>query len=376
MNSISIWRYSTLKSTKHRVDEQYSHRKTNNELHIACLYNIYSYRCGFFGWLMSLLSEHLPKTYVLSSLFRRLKWTCDSELLALTVSYINRLFPILNYGVWNRRERFLKYNNEGSIFKYGSDLDSSMSGMYQIFNPFFDSGVALFSNVECKKKGFVPFIDKINRGILWNYFDGFEVLVMTVSTDGNVREQAVEMEQVFELYTKISSSNSCKNTYIIANFKCDLMVYLKDFSITQIDNFTYLLTDYLYFPKVEENCVKFNTPVMSPIYSPRPVMIREVDEDETKTEAKTEDHITTTIKEESNEEIVKEKEEPNEEQPHEVVDEKEKEKEPKQEVESTSIFTSIIYNYFTSKTPPKTPPPSSSPSSTNSNSSDKEWSKV
>ncbi len=367
MNSISIWRYTSPKITKNKLDDMYIHRKTQKELHIACLHNLHSYRCGLFGWLVSFLCELLPSTYMISSIVSRLKWTSDRDIVATSVSYINRLFPVLNYGVWNRRERFLKYNASSSIFKYGGELDTSISGMFDICSPFFDSGIAIFSNVECSKKDFVPFIDKKNRGILWNYFEEFEVLIMTISTDGNINDQAIELEQLQAVYEKLSSEFYCKHTYIIANFKNEVTTF-RNFSITPINHFTYLLSMDDYIPDVDGNCIKFNVPLSSPVYSPRPVVVTVVP--------------PPVILEEEQEGKEEKKEE---QKPPSPQTETTTETTETTETHQTNILSSLINNYFGYRTPsptltppvntpPRTITPSSSPSS--STSSDNDWAKV
>lgn len=355
MNSISIWRYTSPKITKNKLDDMYIHRKTHKQLHVACLYNLHSYRCGLLGWMVSFLCELLPSTYMVSSIISRLKWTSDRDLIATSISYINRLFPIFNYGVWNRRERFLKYNALSSIFKHGGELDTSLSGMFDICSPFFDNGIAIFSNVECSKRDFVPFIDKKNRGILWNYFDEFEVLIMTISTDGNIKDQAVELEQLQAVYEKVSSDVYCKHTYIIGNFKNEVVSF-KNFSITSINHFTYLLSTDDYIPNVDGNCIKFNTPLLSPVYSPRPVTV-------------TVAPPPAIIEEEQKEEVEEKKPQEQQQDPQ----------KPEPEIQQPNILSSIINNYFGYRTPSPTitPPitvtPASSPSST---SSDNDWAKV
>lgn len=72
MKTLSLWNVPPrrIQSTKLKLDDIYLHKKTNNELHIACLYNLPSYRSGIIGWFVSFLCDFLPKTYIFSSLFK------------------------------------------------------------------------------------------------------------------------------------------------------------------------------------------------------------------------------------------------------------------------------------------------------------------
>lgn len=272
MKSISLWKISVANSSKLNLDELYLHKKTSNELHIACLYNLPSYRTGVIGYVVTLLCSYFPKTYVLSSTIRRLRWWADVDIFSRSISYINRLLPVLNYGSWNAKQHFLNYNSRNSIFHYGGENNKSLSGMFSICEPFFDSGCAIVSNTRSFASDFVPFDAVMNRGMLWSYYDDYEVLVITISSDGNAKSFWDEMLKIMNLQKQLSTRYLCKNSYIIGDFKS--IIYEQQFyelysefqieCIEELSVTTYLIHDHIYSPQMEKNLVKFNPIVESP----------------------------------------------------------------------------------------------------------------
>lgn len=366
MKSISLWKISAAKSSKLKLDELYLHKKkTSHELHIACLYNIPSYRAGIFGYIVSFFCSYLPKTYMLSSTFYRLRWWSDSDIFSRSVCYVNRFIPLLNFGTWNAKQHFLDYNLQNSIFKYGGENNRSMSSMFSFCEPFFDSGCAILSNTPSFASDFVPFDKIINRGMLWSYYDEYQILVITVSTDGESQKVWDEILKIMNLQKQLATRFLCNNSYIIGDFKSiiyeqkfnDLfdgfqMTCLEDASPT-----SYLIHDYQYTPHMQNNIVKVNPIAASPphgiemteqqeiiVMSP----IKEVMEGEN-------DVIPpTTIK----------------------TDEKTPEEISEPSAQQGAAFPYLIFNYFSSnKTPPSMSPPSKSPPS-QSPKSDDGWSKV
>ena len=295
MKTISLWKISsTQKAMKIKLDELYLKKNTDNELHVACLYNLPSYRTGIGGWLVTFFCHYfVPKTYVLSSLIKQCRWISDADIFSRTISYINRLLPFLNFGTWNAKKHFLFYNRNNSIFKHGGDNNKSLSGMFNFCDPFFDSGCAIISNVSCHDTDFVAFDrTKPNRGILWSYFINDQILVMTISTDGNADETMDEMQKIFETQKTLADKFVCKNTYIIGDFKREIIFDMSDgFKIMSIEGeeTSFLIYDYIYTPFFENNLLKINSvilsspvshnkekevnPVMSPIQEIEPVVV-------------------------------------------------------------------------------------------------------
>ena len=372
MKTLSLWNISqTMKLTKIKLDDLYLHKNTSHELHVACLHNLPSYRAGIVGYIVSFLFDYLPKTYILSSIFRKLRWMDDAQIFSKSVSYINRLFPILNYGTWNRKKQFLNYNRHNSIFKFGGENNRSMSGMFSYFTePFYDAGCAIVSNSPAFASDFIKFDAKLNRGMLWSYFDDHQVLVITISTDGNHEDTYFEIQKVMDLQKNLSSTYICRNIYIIGNFKREIIfdsnfhdIITYKFKIKTISPNCYLIHNFFYNPILENNIVKFNMIVSSPVHFTEGVI-------ETQ-----ENQIVTMI--------------PIEEDQKQVVFTKSRSTSPSpipspSQISSpmpssspsppTHMFPSLIFNYFTSyKTPTTSPlqsPPSQSPKS------DDGWSKV
>ena len=370
MKTLSLWNVPPrrIQSTKLKLDDLYLHKKTNNELHIACLYNLPSYRSGIIGWFVSFLCDFLPKTYIFSSLFKKchlkFSWIDDAQLISKSISYINRMIPFLNFGTWNTKRHFLNHNKHKSIFKYGGENNKSMCGLFSFFfHPFYDSGCAILSNVPSYASDFVSFNENedLNRGILWRYYNDFQVLVMTVSTDNKNPDD--ETTKMLELQKSLSEKFICKNTYIIGEFKREIVSF-GDFKIKMIESSSatsYLIHDYVFNPVLENNLIKMNTTSLSPPHvSPR-----------NKEEIVLQEEIVImspiTENEDKKEEEIKE----------------EQEVQQQQEEEPKSIFSSIIFNYFSKTPPPPSPsvtPPSKSPPSqsppSQSPKSDDGWSKV
>lgn len=380
MKTLSIWNVppQRIKSMKIRLDQLYIHKKTDKELHVACLYNLPSYRSGVIGWCISYLCNLLPKTYLFASLFRKcrpdFRWMDDGHIISRSISYVNGMIPILNIGTWNTKKHFLNFNRENSIFKYGGENNKSMGNLLSsLYYPFYDSGVAILSNVPASASEFVCFDDndQLNRGILWSYFETFQTLIMTISTEGRFisTKSDTEMIKLMNLQKTLSEKFVCKNTYIIGDFKREIINFEHEtFKIKSVDSSyspnAYLIHDSRH-PLVTDNVVKImSTMILSPVNLKQNVQIQLPPPSSPVTPATTcEESITMSpITEEAEEtkrhiQIIQEKTD--------VI---------KKEEINRGILSSIIFNYF-SKSPPSKSPPSQSPPS-QSPKSDDGWSKV
>lgn len=390
MKTLSIWNVppQRIKSTKIRLDQLYIHKKTEKELHVACLYNLPSYRCGIIGWCVSYLCHFLPKTYLFASLFKKyrpeFRWIDDAHILSKSISYANSMIPILNIGTWNTKKHFLNFNRENSIFKYGGENNKSMGNLLSsLYYPFYDSGVAIVSNVPASASEFVCFDDdeQLNRGILWSYFDTFQTLIMTISTEGrfiSTKKSDTEMTKLMTLQKTLSQKFTCKNTYIIGDFKREIMNFEHEtFQIKSVDSphspNAYLIHDSRY-PVVNDNFVKIiSTMILSPINLKQIVQIQPSPPPSSPTFSSPTFSLPTPHCEESITMSPITEEEVEEKKPT-IIKEQENDVIIKKEETNKGILSSMIFNYF-SKTPPSNSPPSQSPPS-QSPKSDDGWSKV
>jgi len=361
LNSISLWKVpqSTFKLTKIKIDEIYIHKKVDNELHVTCLYNLPSYRCGILGYLFNLILGIFPSTFILSNYFERLRWVTDTQLICRSVSYINRYIPLLNFGTWNRKRHFVNYNYDNSIFHFGAENDHSMSSMFDIFSPhFYDSGCAILSNTPPTEKEFVSFDTLIrNRGVLWSYYDNFKVLVMTISTDKTTYEQ---FQFLMSLQQILSSRFQCKTTYIMGDFKHDLifderimsLIPTLHFKLQNVENTKYLIHNYV-----------FDVTPVGYIYKPRNIVTMSPTHTTADTSRKSIELVEKVMEEEE-----EEKEEVVKCSPATITEES-----TATEEQQSSVFPYIIFNYFSTQkttTPPSASPPNQSPKSEDG------WSKV
>lgn len=375
LNSLSIWRVpaSSFKLTKIRIDEAYIHKNTDKELHIACLYNIPSYRCGIIGYLFNFLFYRIPNTYVMSYYFESLRWITDTQIICRSISYINRFIPFLNIMTWNSKKNFINFNKDNSIFHYGGDNDESMSSIFNSFyKPFFDSGCAILSNTPPTTKHFIPFTHHSNKGILYAFYENFNVLVLTIATDQATIEQIQAI--LSTLHTFFSQQYPAATVYIIGDFKTeivanqDIMNLISPlFNIQPIDDglskTTYLLHNFTFDYKQVDKILKPNT-ILS---SPTPPLTKQNRIGET---------IETTMEEEKRLHIIEEEHTsslptPTTTPPPPSSPVSSPESEPNK-------FPYIIFNYFSSSSSNKTPPSSSPLSQTPNESpkSDGSWSKV
>ena len=390
MKTLSIWNVppQRIKSTKIRLDQLYIHKKTDKELHVACLYNLPSYRSGVIGWCISYLCNLLPKTYLFASLFKKcrpdFRWIDDGHIISRSISYVNGMIPILNIGTWNTKKHFMNFNRENSIFKYGGENNKSMGNLLSsLYYPFYDSGVAILSNVPASASEFVCFDDddQLNRGILWSYFEAFQTLIMTISTEGRFisTKSDTEMIKLMNLQKNLSEKFVCKNTYIIGDFKREIINFEHEtFKIKLVDSSyspnAYLIHDSRY-TVVTDNVVKImSTMILSPVnlkqnvqIQPPPPPSSPPPSSPTSLATACEESITMTpitVEEVEETRSNNDNTQKNEEEPDVI----------KKEETHKGILSSLIFNYF-SKSPPSKSPPSQSPPS-QSPKSDDGWSKV
>jgi hypothetical protein len=241
--------------------------------------------------------------------------------------------------------------------------------MFSLCEPFFDSGCAIVSNTPSFASDFVPFDIVLNRGMLWSYYNDYEVLVITISTNGDAKNLWYEMHKIMTLQQELSTRFLCKNSYIIGDFKS--LIYEQKFldlysgfqinCIEELSATSYLIHDNLYTPQMENNLVKINHPIVtSPVTEmeqPNIIVMSPITEAVELTEVNR-----------------------NTPPPNSPVAKKSDEKTPEDETGEpavhAAVFPYLIFNYFSSnKTPPSTSPPSKSPPS-QSPKSDDGWSKV
>jgi hypothetical protein len=272
---------------------------------------------------------------------------------------------------WNSKKNFINFNKENSIFHYGADNDESMSSIFNSFyTPFYDSGCAILSNTPPTSKHFIPFNHHSNRGILYAFYETFNVLVITISTDKATLE---EVQKLLSTYYTLSTQYQLATIYIIADFKSEIicnediiMLLSPIFRIQLIEDglskTTYLLHthNYTFDSKENNKILKPNTIISSP--NPFTKQTRTSDCYETIMEEEKKLHLII-----ENNESLPPTPSTTPPPPPTPVD--------KTSPSSSSSFPFIIFNYFSSnKTPPSSSPTTQTPAQ--SPKSDGSWSQV
>jgi hypothetical protein len=243
-----------------------------------------------------------------------------------------------------------------------------MSSIFNVFySPFFDSGSAILSNIPPTTKHFIPFTHHSNKGILYAFYENFNVLILTIATDKATIEQIQAI--LSTLHTFFSQQYPSATVYIIGDFKTEIVenqdmmnLICPLFKIQAVDDglskTTYLLHNFTFDYKQVDKILKPNTILCSP---PAPLTKQN----------RIGETIETTMEEEKRLHIIKEEHLPT---PTTTPP-------PPSSPVSTSPepnkFPYIIFNYFssaTNKTPPSSSPVSQTPSE--SPKSDGSWSKV
>jgi len=218
--------YSDIEYNSSIIDDSSSEK---DELVILCAQEIYGYRCGILGFCSNFISHKIPKTYFLKKITNKYNYS-DANLLAGTISYLNRYIPLLNFGVWD----YKKYMTNSTFKYYNND---SISHIFDLCSPFLDGGCCIYSNRKSFASGFESLImdNKVSisdyiakKGIAWSVFDSEDkrILVMTfnLSDDLNELTKLLEIDQIICLQEKLEKRFLLQNfeTYIVGDIKINL----------------------------------------------------------------------------------------------------------------------------------------------------------
>ena len=244
----------------------------DNDLVIFCIEEMYGYRTGIFGYLMTFLSNsyisaNLPATSIYQHIYNYIYKTSitlkDIELSSFLVSLINRPIPFLNFGVWDNKNRVFNENFHNSVLKH-INPNRSISNMFDILSnlcsPFYDSGLSILSN----KPSFTGGFERLkgvsgymkNYGFTWNYFKdknnrkGIMVICINLSDDTNVSVKEDEYNQminfVHTLREQYTVGVKIYETYLIGDLKMNpeesgFLNLFEDFQIFNKKDTSYLL---------------------------------------------------------------------------------------------------------------------------------------
>ena len=207
-----------------------------NDLNILCIDGLYGYRTGLIGYIVHLLSSVCGpyKTFILKSIFNylfRMNFQCsDIDFVAGLLSIVNRNIPLLNFGIWDHKVNFFDKNDKN--WKY-MNTNHSTRGMFDIYSnfflqPFFDSGICIFSNHPCDSSGFTalknPVNLNVNEGFVWSFYKKGNkgILIIALNISDNFEMKLKEMAQLSklkdELFNKLSSPKILRfETYIVVS---------------------------------------------------------------------------------------------------------------------------------------------------------------
>jgi len=244
----------------------------DNDLVIFCIEEMYGYRTGIFGYLMTFLSNaymsaNLPATSIFQHIYNYIYKTNisikDIELSSFLITLINRPIPFLNFGVWDNKKRVFNENFHNSVLKH-INPNLSISNMFDIFSnlcsPFYDSGLSILSNKPSFTGGFERLQDVTgymkNYGFIWNYFKddnnckGIMVICINLSDETNLLVKENEYNQMINfvhlLREQYSVGVKFYETYLIGDLKMNpeesgFLNLFKDFQLFNKKDTSYLL---------------------------------------------------------------------------------------------------------------------------------------
>lgn len=258
---------------KNHIDISLNNTNNNiqneNDLVITCIQGIYGYRAGLFGYTTKYLTSYLPyNPLYLKNIIQNNIECNDFDIISGSLTYITRIIPFFNIGVWDDKNTIFNHNYNNSILKHKTVSSSLKGGIFSTFcnTPILDNGCAIFSNRPPHQTGTFSFDYKtktyfdslINRGCVWNYYlsdNGFTgIMVLTFTSSDNPINNEITIKQLllwFNLLRQQYSTNVLSyETYIVGEFENDLLFFLDDeeeiFKITHIHNNTYILFNTTY----------------------------------------------------------------------------------------------------------------------------------
>ena len=140
---------------------------------IYCVNKAYGCRLGVLGLSALSLSNYIEEHTTYKTLSKVIKN------FSYLTSIINRMIPILNYGVYDIKD----INIENVYHNNNLSITSMFTFDNLLMTKYYDSGCVIYSNVASHSNGFISFNKSgnvnSNSGITWSYFDtGILVIIV------------------------------------------------------------------------------------------------------------------------------------------------------------------------------------------------------
>jgi hypothetical protein len=265
---------------KKMIDENITLPSSDDDLTVVCLQEAYGYRTGILGWSFTFISSYVTsyipncvQNFMNKYIFTKNKIYCTPlDIVITSVVLLNRIIPIINYGIWDNKLRIFNHNKNKSVLKY-INKNNSVTNIFDYrslfcLEPLFDSGCCIMSN----KKPFYTGFEKLdlyckenlqdrlcNKGIVWSYYksDNKGILIMTYNLSENIGElsKLLELDQILTLQENLESillekeEETNIESYIIGDFKVqcynnDNLSFrdlLANYNVAFINNFNYYI---------------------------------------------------------------------------------------------------------------------------------------
>jgi len=266
---------------KKMIDENItsSNVDDDDDLTVVCLQEAYGYRTGIIGWSFTFISSYITsyipnyvQNFMNRYIFTKNKIYCTPlDIVITSVVLLNRIIPIINYGIWDNKIRIFNHNKNKSVLKY-INKNNSVTNIFDYrslfcLEPLFDSGCCIMSNKKPLYTGFEKLDlyckenlqDRLcNKGVVWSYYksDNKGILIMTYNLSENIGElsKLLELDQILTLQENLESILLEKDetnieSYIIGDFKVqcynnDNLSFrdlLANYNVAFINNFNYYI---------------------------------------------------------------------------------------------------------------------------------------
>lgn len=282
---------STVKNStwKKMIDDNIdSGNLSDDDLVVVCLQEAYGYRTGILGWTCTFLSSCIPNC--IQNFINRYTITSNNvyctplDILITSVVLLNRVLPLINYGIWDNKNRIFKHNKKNSVLKYinKNDSNTNIFDYRSLFclNPIFDSGCCIMSNKKPLYSGFEKLDlysseileDRLcNKGIVWCYYDeGILVMTYNLSENTNDLTKLIELDQILTLQEDLERILKDKyniqnlKSYIVGDFRVqcynnDNLSFrdlLKNYNVAYVSNFNH----YIFYKNIDS---KLNTQIIN-----------------------------------------------------------------------------------------------------------------
>lgn len=258
---------------KKMIDENItSSNLSDDDLTVVCLQEAYGYRTGMLGWIFTFISSYIPKCIQNIYTLKKNKIYCTPlDIIITSVVLLNRIIPIINYGIWDNKLKIFNHNKKKSVLKY-INKNNSVTNIFDYrslfcLDPIFDSGCCIMSNKKPLYTGFEKLDlyckenlhDRLcNKGIVWSYYksDNKGILIMTYNLSENTGDlsKLLELDQILTLQENLESillekEETNIESYIIGDFKVqcynnDNLSFrdlLENYNVAFINNFNYYI---------------------------------------------------------------------------------------------------------------------------------------